>query len=179
MRQSTFNRIMLKRRTGELWTEADRYEQSDPKLRFRLLLKLLREGHNDPGLIQNVAEAYAEGIGTRPNRLRAQAFNRKAWRRGSDTAACNAGIDARRDGRHALALLWFRRAIAMGSSDALLNLAKLLLADPNRRSEAHALLRSRVDRGPETTVDITDEGDQHAGEDEQFIEAKQLLNELS
>ena len=135
--------------------------------------------HNDPGLIQNVAEACAEGIGTRQNRLRAQALNRRAWRRDSETAACNAGIDARRDGRHALALLWFRRAMAMGSSDALLNLAKLLLADPRRRSEARALLQNRVDRGPETIVDITDGGDQHPGKDEQFTEAKQLLNELS
>ena len=179
MRQSTFNRIMRRRQTGALWTEADRHELSDPKLRFRLLLTLLREGHNDPGLIQNVDVAYAEGIGIRPNRLRAQALNRKAWRRGSESAACNAGIDARRDSRHRLALLWFRRAIAMGSSDALLNLAKFLLADPNRRSEARALLQRRVDRGPETIVDITGEGDQHPGEDEQFTHAKQLLNELT
>lgn len=179
MRQSTFNRIMLRRKTGALWAEADRHEQSNPRLRFRLLRQLLRKGHNDPGLIQNLAEAYAEGLGTRPNRLRAQTLNRKAWRRGSEIAACNAGIDARLDGRHALALLWFRRANAMGSSDALLNLAKLLLADPKGRSEARALLGSRVDRGRETIFDITEQGEQQPCEDQDFAEAKQLLNEVT
>ena len=67
----------------------------------------------------------------------------------------------------------------MGSSDALLNLAKLLLTDPSRRSEARALLQSRVNRGPEMLVEITGEGEQQTCEDEQFTEAKQLLNELT
>ena len=60
----------------------------------------------------------------------------------------------------------------MGISAALLILGKLLLAHPNERSEARALLQSRVNRGPETIVHVTDESDQHPGEYERFTEAK-------
>lgn len=179
MRKSTYDRIVLLRQTGPLWAEADRHEQSNPKLRFRLLRELLRQGHNDLGLLQNVAEAYAEGVGTKQNRPRAQDLNRKAWRRGSESAARNAGIDARLDGRQSLAILWFRRAIRVGSSDALLHLAKIFLASPDSRSEARALLQRRVDRGEEIMFEITEQGEQRACEDEEYAEAKRLLNEMA
>jgi hypothetical protein len=47
----------------------------------------------------------------------------------------NAGVDARPDGRRTLAVIWLRRAIGLGSSDALLHLAKLRPTFDNRRSE--------------------------------------------
>lgn len=179
MRKITYKRIMLQRQTGPLWSEADTYEESNPGLRFRLLRKLVHQGHSDPGLLQSIAYAYAEGIGTRQSRLQAQRWNKKAWKRGSESAACNAGIDARLDGRQALAVIWFRRAIAAGSSDALLLLAKLLLPLANSREEVLSLLQQRVGRGPEYVVEITSNGEPKQIADEQLAEALRLLKEVA
>lgn len=179
MQKGTFDRIMLQRQTGTLWLKADHYEESNPKRWFRLLRSLIRQGHNDPGLFANLANAYAEGQGTKPNRLQALRWNRKAWRRGSESAACNAGIDAIRDGRRTLAMIWFRRAIAMGNYDALLHLAKLLLQLGNRRAEAMSLLRKRIEIGPEQMFELRKPGETtRPVTDEDFAEAKRLLNEL-
>lgn len=179
MRQTDYERIMLRRQTDRLWAEAERYEESDPKLRFRLLLKMLREGHNDPGILQNLAEAYLQGIGTKPSWRRAQDLNRRAWRRGSDTAALNAGINAQLDGRVESAAVWFRRAERRGSSDALLHLAKLLLTSPSGKNEALALLQRRVEMGEETWFEIAEGSKPRPCKDETYAEAKRLLNELA
>ena len=94
-------------------------------------------------------------------------------------AACNAGIDARLDGRQSLAAIWFRRAIAMGSSDALLQLAKLFFQREDRRVEAISLLHRRIAMGPEQMFEVGGPiDDQRPLPDEDLAEAKRLLNEL-
>ena len=180
MRRRAYDRIVLQRQTGALWMNADQYEESDPERRFRLLRSLISQGHNDPGLFQNLAFAYAEGLGTKRNRFQALRWNRKAWRRGSESAACNAGIDAKLDGRQTLAVIWFRRAIAMGSSDALLHLAKLYLQIGDGRVEAIDLLRRRIAMGTEQVFEVGGPGKEPKPlPDEDLAEARQLLDELT
>jgi len=178
MQKSTYDRIMLLRQTGTLWNEAERYEETNSNRWFKLLRNLVRQGHNDAGLMARLAVAYADGEGVKPNRLQALRWNKKAWRRGYAVAACNAGIDARHEGRQVLAITWFRRAIAMEDSDALLHLAKLFLQFDDRRREALGLLRQRVDKGPQMIVDIVPGEDAQRVADDDWAEAKRLAAEL-
>ena len=179
MRRSTYDRIMLRRQTAALWNEAERLEGADPKRRVRRLLKLTREGHNDSALYNNLGYAFAEGQGVKRNRLTALAWNRKAWRRGLAVAANNAAIDARLDGRTQLALLWFRRAIGMGDPDAPFHLAKLLLELGGPTAEIQALLRQRITAGPQEWQEWpAEDGEPHPTEDEDYVEASRLLQQL-
>jgi TPR repeat protein len=89
------------------------------------------------------------------------------------------------EGRTTSAILWFRRAIAAGDPDARFDLAKMLLEDPDRCVEAVRLLREYVARGPQEIYEVRPPGENGPRvrldvrlEDEDFEEAKRLLQEL-
>jgi TPR repeat protein len=88
------------------------------------------------------------------------------------------------EGRTSSAILWFRRAIALGDPDARLDLGKILLKDTNHCCEARQLLEEYVAAGPQEIYELRPVGsfprvnENVRLEDEDFEEAKRLLEEL-
>jgi TPR repeat protein len=169
-----------------MWTKAGFLEEHSDRRSLREAFRLVRKAVN-LGLREaqgSLAYAYDRRDSVRPSRRMAVHWYRKAWRSGSSLAARNLGVTMRMEGRVNSAILWFRRAVAGGDPDARFDLAKMLLSDPNRRTEAIQLLEEHVAAGPQTIYEVRPVGEfprvneSARIEDEDFKEAKQLLQEL-
>jgi len=95
----------------------DRGRVNDAFLLFRFAAE-----NGDESCQINLGYFYDEGIGTRKNKTKAMYWYLKAYRRGESAAATNIGILYREKKKNALAVQWFRRAIALKDDDALYEL---------------------------------------------------------
>jgi hypothetical protein len=123
---------------------------------FRLFHKAARAGHRASWL--NVAYCFSVGLGVRRSRERALFWYRKAVKKGDGAAATSIGMVYRDEGRPRLAARWFRKAVLLGYTDALLDLAKLYLGPLDDRAKARAAL-ARVARARDVSVDTQEQAE--------------------
>jgi|SRR5580704_9954818 TPR repeat protein len=124
----------LKSRGNSLFFRADKKRnRGDLRSAFRLYLAAAKAG--DEGSQLNVGYCYDKGFGTRPNRVAALYWYRRAYRRGDAGAANNIGTIWRDEQEPQRALSWFRRAVRLGDDGSNLEIAKLHLrkgSDPKK-----------------------------------------------
>jgi uncharacterized protein len=114
---------LVKSRADDLFVRADRQaDKGSFKSAFRLFLAGARAG--DSGCQINVANFYDEGKGTRRDRSAAMYWYKRAYRRGSSSAAHNIGVMWRNEKKYKRALAWFKKAVALGDDEANLEIAK-------------------------------------------------------
>ena len=169
-----------------MWLEAsyleDRPDRPSLRKAYRLVRGAVKLGLRDAQ--GSLAHAYDRVDSVRPSRRMSVHWYRKAWRSGSCGAARNLGVTMRWEGRTTTAILWFRRAIAGDDPDARYDLAKILLEKPNHLQEAIQLLEDHVAAGPQVIYGARPVGESPRVnmnvqiEDEDFNEAKQLLQKL-
>jgi hypothetical protein len=121
---------------------------------FRLFHKAARAGHRSSWL--NVGYCFDVGRGVRRSRERALFWYRKAAKKGDGSAANNIGTVYRDEGRPRLAARWFLKAVSLGSTDSLLDLAKLYLGPLDDRAKPRAAL-ARVARARDVSVDTQEQ----------------------
>lgn len=97
---------------------------------FRLFLTAAKAG--DLGAQLNLGNFYSDGIGVKPNRVKALYWYRRAYGRGSGSAANNIGVLFHDEKRLKQALAWFERAVKLRDCDANLKIAKIDLYKNNR-----------------------------------------------
>lgn len=139
----------------QMWLRADKLEDSGRvREAFRLFQSAANLGHvcsqNCLGLCFDI------GRGVRRSRAKAMYWYRKALRGGDDCAPTNIGTIYRDDGRPRLALRWFKKAVAMGNYDALLDIGKLYLGPLDDTARARAAL-VRVSRIRNITEDTREQ----------------------
>jgi uncharacterized protein len=116
------------------------------RLRTALRLFAAQAKTGDSSARLNLGYFYDVGLGTRRNKAQALRWYRLAYRQGSGAAASNIATVYRDEGRPALALAWYRRAVSL----AVAALKRAVASDditPAGREEARRLLR-RVQRMP-------------------------------
>lgn len=128
----TNHRIAVKQarksRAEELFNQASKFEEKgDMRSAFRFYLAAAKSG--DSGSQLNVGNLYDAGTGVRRNRVAALYWYKRAYRRGSSSAASNIGIMWRNEKKLKLALEWFQKAVRMGDDEANLEIAKHYLLD--------------------------------------------------
>ena len=123
---------------------------------FRLFHEAARAGHRASWL--NVGYCFDVGLGVRRSRERALFWYRKAASKGDGAAANNIGTVYRDEGRPRLAARWFLKAVSMGNTGSLLNLAKLYLGPLDDRAKARAAL-ARVARARDVSVDTQEQAE--------------------
>jgi TPR repeat protein len=124
------------------------WDRGSVKEALRLFLIAAKEGDVSSQL--NVAYFYEQGrsrsrcdvgIGVRKNLDQALIWYRRAYRRGSASAANNIGTIYRDRGQTRMALQWFNRALKRGDVDSSLEIAKVYISMKGRTSEAIDYLR--------------------------------------
>jgi uncharacterized protein len=124
-----------KSRTEELFIQAANFEEKgDMRSAFRLYLAAAKSG--DSGSQLNVGNLYDAGRGVRRNRVAALYWYRRAYRRGSSSAASNIGIMWRNEKKLKRALEWFQKAVRLGDDEANLEIAKHYLLDERNPGKA-------------------------------------------
>jgi len=112
-----------KPKAEELFIRAAKQEENgELRSAFRLYLAAARAGDTSSQL--NVGNFYDAGTGVRRNRVAAFYWYKRAYRRGSSSAANNIGIMWRNEKKLKRALEWFRRAVRLGDEEANLEIAK-------------------------------------------------------
>ncbi len=101
---------------------------------FRLYLKAAKNG--DSGSQLNVANLYDAGDGVRRNCEAALYWYKRAYRRGSASAASNIGVSWRNEKKPKLALEWFRKAVRLGDDEANLEIALHYLREERNPAKA-------------------------------------------
>jgi TPR repeat protein len=140
-----------------MFNEADALvDASHHREAFRLFHEAARAGHRASWL--NVGYCFAVGLGVRRSRERALFWYRKAVKKGQGAAATSIGTVYRDEGRPRLAARWFLKAVSMGDTDALLDLAKLYLGPLDDRAKARSAL-ARVARARDVTVDTQEQAE--------------------
>jgi len=104
----------------------------------RLLLKAARAGNLSAQL--NLGAHLATGKGVRQSGEKALYCYKRAAARRYAAAASNAACIYRDQGRVKLALRWFKKAVALGDDDAMLEVAKLCLGALGAARRARRLL---------------------------------------
>lgn len=94
-----------------------------PTRAFSLFLTAARLGHDSSQVL--VGYLHYLGRGVRRSRKEAFSWYRKAARRGNAAAVSNIGILYKEKGSMGLAKRWLKRAVSMGLTDSLLDLAKI------------------------------------------------------
>lgn len=109
-----------KRRDPEkLFVEAGRFEEKDDvKNAFQCFRAAAQLGHAMSQV--SLGNFYADGAGVRKDLPKAAHWYKKAYGNGYRDGALNLAIDRRNEGDTRSAVVWFKRAIAMNSGDALL-----------------------------------------------------------
>ena len=111
-----------KPRTEELFTRAaNSEEKGDMRSAFRFYLAAAKSG--DSGSQLNVGNLYDAGTGVRRSRDSALHWYKRAYRRGSVSAANNIGVLWRNEKKPKRALEWFRKAVRLGDDEANLEIA--------------------------------------------------------
>lgn len=99
---------------------------------IRLYLVAAKNG--DSGSQLNLGNLYDAGIGVRRSRESALYWYKRAYRRGSASAANNIGVLLRNDKKPRQALKWFQKAVRLGDVEAHLEIAEHYL-----RNDGNAL----------------------------------------
>jgi TPR repeat protein len=123
---------------------------------FRLFQQAARAGHRASWL--NLGYCFDGGRGVRRSRERALFWYRKAASKGDGSAANNIGTVYRDEGRPRLAARWFQKAVSLGATDALLNLAKLYLGPLDDLAKARSAL-TRVARAKNVSEDTREQAE--------------------
>jgi uncharacterized protein len=98
------------------------WERGRLRTAFRLFAAQAKTGDSSARL--NLGYFYDVGLGTRRNKAQALRWYRLAYRQGSGAAASNIATVYRDEGRPALALAWYRRAVSLKDDDAAVEVAK-------------------------------------------------------
>jgi TPR repeat protein len=123
-----------------LFLEAEQYEEEGGfKNAFNCLLAAAQLGHHMSQL--NLGNFYASGRGARKSREKAAHWYKKAYKNGNNDGALNLAIDRRNEGNIRSAVVWFKKAIAMNSGPACIELAKIYKARKGGQKTAANLLR--------------------------------------
>lgn len=123
-----------------LFLEAERHEEAgDFRSAFKCLLAAAQLGHHMSQL--NLGNFYASGRGTRKNLEKAAHWYKKAYKNGNNDGALNLAIDRRNEGDVRSAVVWLKKAIAMSSGEACIELAKVYKARKGGQKAAADLLR--------------------------------------
>jgi TPR repeat protein len=129
-----------------------RWEQGHLRSAFRLFLIAAKKG--DPGAQLNLGNFYCDGIGVKPNQEKAFYWYRRAYLRGSDTAANNIGILLRNEKQYDRALAWFARAVKLGDAGAHVEMAKIhILIGERAKAVPHLKRASAAGRHHITDAD--------------------------
>ena len=129
----------------ELFREGWRLlDDGDTRSGSRVLLAAAQMGHLEAQ--QGVGYLHDVGKGLTRSVEKALYWYRKAARRGDAAAATNIGLLYRERHANAVAMRWFRKALALGNSDALIEIAKLQATSPRGHRRAIAGLRHLVAR---------------------------------
>ncbi|HLL06902.1 MAG TPA: hypothetical protein VK539_40380 [Myxococcaceae bacterium] len=113
-------------------------EEGKNRQAVRLLLKAARAGNLSAQL--NLGAHLATGKGVRQSGEKALYCYKRAAARRYAAAASNAACIYRDQGRVKLALRWFKKAVALGDDDAMLEVAKLCLGALGAARRARRLL---------------------------------------
>jgi TPR repeat protein len=149
-----------------LFLEAEQYEEKrDFNNAFNCLLAAAQLGHRMSQL--NLGNFYASGRGTRRNLEKAAHWYKKAYKSGDNDGALNLAIDRRNQGRIRSAVIWFKKAIAMNSGEACIELAKIYKARKGGQKAAADLLRRALRMSRDDIGDYAKE------------EAKSLLRKMA
>jgi TPR repeat protein len=123
-----------------LFLEAERCEENrNFRAAFKHLLAAAQLGHAMSQV--SLGNFYASGRGVRKDLEEAANWYRKAYRNGYRDGALNLAIDKRKQGELRSAVVWFKKAIAMNSGDACVELAKIYLARRGEQKSAASLLK--------------------------------------
>ena len=123
---------------------------------FRLFHEAARAGHRASWL--NLGYCFDAGRGVRRSRERALFWYRKAASKGDGSGANNIGTVYRDEGRPRLAARWFRKAVLLGATDSLLDLAKLYLGPLDDLAKARSAL-TRVARAKNVSEDTREQAE--------------------
>jgi tetratricopeptide (TPR) repeat protein len=126
--------------TNRLFNEADRYEEmGDFRNAFKCLLTAAQLG--DSWGQVNLGNFYAAGTGVGRDLEKAAYWYKKAYKNGNNDGALNLAIDRKNQGNLRSAVLWLKKAIAMNSGPACIELAKIYDARKGGQKAAANLLR--------------------------------------
>ncbi len=121
---------------------------------FRLFHEAARAGH--VASLLNLGYCFDVGHGVRRSREQALFWYRKAATKGDGAAANNIGTLYRDEGRPRLAARWFQKAVSLGATDALLELARLYEGAFHDLARARAAL-VRLKRSKKVTEDAREQ----------------------
>jgi uncharacterized protein len=126
------------------------YDSGRLRSAFRLTKAAAQLG-SDAAMV-NLGNLYDAGTGTRRNRNMAMYWYKKAYRRGSETAANNIGIVYRNEQKFRRALAWLEKAVALGNGDANIEIARLYLGPLNDAKAAFRHLKQAAKAKPYAEV---------------------------
>lgn len=106
---------------------------------------LLGAKRGDTSAQHNVGYFYDVGVGMKPNRAKALHWYKRSYRNGCRVAASNIATLFRDQKNSARALAWYQRAAGLHDGDANLEIANLLLLDPNKTRSAIKYLKRTID----------------------------------
>lgn len=119
----------------ELFIRAEKQEKrGELRSAFRLYLAGAKLG--ETGCQVDVGNYYDDGKAVRRNRKAALYWYKRAYRRGSASAAHNIGILLRNDKNPKHALEWFKKAVRMGDGESNLEIAKHYLRHEQNAARA-------------------------------------------
>ena len=143
MQKATTSHLSRTIRANSLYQRADEHwRQGRVRSAFRLFLAAAEAGSDAASEI--VGQFYDCGDGVKVDQDAALHWYRKAYRRGSDSAANNIGCIWRDRREFQRALLWFRRAVKLGDGDANLNIAKVYIRGSSGSKRAVYYLRETL-----------------------------------
>ena len=129
-----------------LFLQAEHYEEAgDFKRAFWCLLRGAQLGHAMSQV--NLGNYYSSGRGIRRNLEQAAHWYKRAYKNGYRDGALNLAIDRKKAGNSRSAVTWFKKAIALNSGDACIELAKMYSERNYGKEAASELLRQALRMG--------------------------------
>jgi len=123
-----------------LFRDAEQYEEKgNLRSAFECLLAAAQLGHAMSQV--SVGNFYASGKGVRRSLQRAAYWYKRAYKNGYRDGALNLAIDRRNEGNTRSAVMWLKKAIAMNSGDAYIELAKIYGSRKRRQKAGVDLLK--------------------------------------
>ncbi len=137
----------------DLFREAEQHEEKgDFRGAFKRLSAAAQLGHHMSQL--NLGNFYASGTGVRRDLAKAAHWYKKAYKNGNNDGALNLAIDRRNEGDVRSAVIWFKKAIAMNSGPACIELAKIYKARKGGQKTAADLLRRALRMSRDNISDL-------------------------
>ncbi len=136
-----------------LFREAEQHEEKgDFRGAFKCLLAAAQLGHHMSQL--NLGNFYASGTGVKRDLAKAAHWYKKAYKNGNNDGALNLAIDKRNGGNIRSAVIWFKKAVAMNSGEACIELAKIYKARKGGQKTAADLLRRALRMSRDNISDL-------------------------